>query len=160
MDITEYAKTSKLPLKTLRWMVKENYINNPLDEINLIGLGLLEKLWMRRDYLRPQLRQFSKKRRLEFLEKVDLQTKWERYAYSRFKNLPENKKLSMKKLINEIEITFGFTIEKWHRDSLYRIRNRVYNLRRKQKTKQKTFVKTGKQRKRNVVSLFCKNEGE
>lgn len=55
MKITDYARQSKLSLKILRWMVKEKFINDPLDEFDLLSLELLEKVWMRWDYLRAQL---------------------------------------------------------------------------------------------------------
>ena len=133
MDISLYVKGSRLPLKTLRWMAKEKMIQNPLSKEDLIGLAILEKVWMRRDYLRPQFSQFSKKRRKEFLEKVDLETKWERYAFSRFKNLSPGKRLRMKKLIEEIEITFGFIVNYYQTKQLYKIRQRVYDMRKAKK---------------------------
>lgn len=133
MDISEYSKNSRVPLKTLRWMVQEKMIEDPLSKKDLIGLALLEKLWMRRDYLRPQLSQFSRKRRQEFLDKVDLETKWERYAYSRFINLPPGERLRMKKLIEEIEITFDFGLNYHQVKRLYTIRKKVYNKRKASK---------------------------
>ena len=137
MDINQYARQSRLPLKILNWMVGQQIIHDPLTKEDLIGLGLLEKVWMRRDYLRPQLSQFSKKRRQEFLEKVDLETKWERYAFSRFRNLPAGEKIGMKQLVDEIEITFDFTLNWWQIKRLYRVRQKIYHLRMKEKRLQK-----------------------
>ena len=137
MNIEQYAKESKLPLKILRWMVRENMVQNPLSDTDLIGLSLVEKLWMRRDYLRAQLSQFSKKKRKEFLEKVDLKTKWERYAFARFRNLDDGDKVHMKQLVDEIEMTFNFTLDRWQIKRLYRVREKVYNLRRREKRRLK-----------------------
>jgi len=137
MEIKEYALQSKLSLKILRWMVVEKIINDPLDEFDLLGLELLEKVWMRRDYLRAQLSQFSLKKRKEFLEKADLKTKWERYAFSRYRNLKEGEKISMKQLINEIEMTFNFELDHWNTKRLYQVREKVYNQRKSEKRRLK-----------------------
>lgn len=130
MEIKEYAKQSKLPLKILLWMVKEKFINDPLDEFDLLGLELLEKVWMRRDYLRAQLSRFSKKKRQTIIETAPLKTKWERYAFSRYRNLEDGEKIHMKQLIYEIEMTFNFSLERWHKRRLYKVRQKIYNLRR------------------------------
>jgi len=118
-------------------MVVENIIHDPLTKEDLVGLELLEKVWMRRDFLRPQLSQFSKKRRQEFLEKVDLETKWERYAFSRFRNLPAGEKIGMKQLVDEIEMTFDFTLNWWEIKRLYQVRQKIYDLRRREKRLEK-----------------------
>ncbi|HFC00419.1 MAG TPA: hypothetical protein ENJ53_06395 [Phaeodactylibacter sp.] len=118
-------------------MVGQQIIQDPLTESDLIGLQTLEKVWMRRDYLRAQLSQFSKKRRQEFLEKVDLETKWERYAFSRFRNLPAGEKIGMKQLVDEIEMTFDFTLNWWQKKRLYQVRQKIYHLRMKEKRLQK-----------------------
>jgi len=133
MNIEQYAKESKLPLKILRWMVRENMVQNPLSDTDLIGLSLVEKLWGKKNFLRVQLTQFSYKRRLHLIQTSDLESKWERYAFSRFKNLPPKKKIKMQTIINEIELTYGFEIKPWHKSKLYKIRQKVYDLRRKEK---------------------------
>ena len=51
MEIKEYAKTSKIPLKTLRWMERIKTISDPLPDNDLIGLKLLENLWGLHDFL-------------------------------------------------------------------------------------------------------------
>lgn len=137
MDIKHYARQSRLPLKILRWMVAEKMIHDPLQEEDQPGLKLLEKVWMRRDYLRPQLSQFSQKNRQKFLEKVDLKTKWERYAFARFRNLADGEKIQMKQLVDEIEMTFNFTLNRWQIKQLYRVRQKVYDLRRREKRLEK-----------------------
>lgn len=129
MQIHRYAKTSTLPLKTLYWMVRNQVINNPLSDEDLIGLQLLEKVWGRREILRTQLSIFSKKRRLELIDTADIATKWERYAMSRFRNIQPGKRLSMERLINEIELTFDFILKAPHIKRLYQIRRKAYNRR-------------------------------
>ncbi len=137
MNIEIYAEQSVLSRKILRWMVKNEMIQNPLSEDNLLGLKLLETTWCKREILRSQLRQFSKKRRLHLIDSADFETKWERYAFSRFNNLEDGERLTLKKLVDEIEITFGFTLKQVHKKRLYKVRQRSYN-------KRKTLVKTGK----------------
>jgi hypothetical protein len=118
-------------------MVKNEMIENPLSEDNLLGLRLFEKTWYKREILRSQLSHFSRKRRLQLIDSADFETKWERYAFSRFNNLKEGERLTVKKLTDEIEITFGFTLSQVHKARLYKVRQRVYN-------KRKMLVKNGK----------------
>ncbi len=118
-------------------MARKGWIENPLTELDLVSLELLENTWLSREILRPQLAQFSKQRRQEFLEKVDLKTKWERYAFSRFRKLSAVKKISMKQLVDEIEMTFDFTLNRWQIKRLYRVRQKVYDLRRREKRLEK-----------------------
>lgn len=114
-------------------MVKEKFINNPLDEFDLLSLELLEKVWWKSDFIRPQLLKYSRKDRQALIETADLKTKWERYAFSRYRNLEDGEKVHMKQLINEIEITFNFTLNWYQKKQLYQIRQKVYNLRRNKK---------------------------
>ena len=133
MDINLYARNSRLPRKILLWMVRKEYIRNPLLEEDIIGLRLLEKVWWKSEILRSQLMKYSRKDRKALIETADLPTKWERYAYSRFNNLKRGEKLSMKKLIKEIEMTYDFTLDRSHVRQLYRVRQRIYNRRKKTK---------------------------
>lgn len=145
MDIAQFATQSRLPLKILKWMETEKFIHNPLTEEDLIGLRLLEKVWCSREVLRCQLSTFSKERRLNLISSADIKTKWERYAYSRYRNLKGDEKLSMKMLIEEIQLTFNFQLNHSHIRKLYRVRKRVYNERTKQKNCPKTLLNSGKQ---------------
>lgn len=150
MDISQYGKRSRLPLKTLHLMVSKKIIHDPLTDEDVIGLRLLEKVWWKSEILRSQLLKFSKKDRQALIETADIQTKWERYAYSRFRNLPSGKKIAMKQLVEEIEMTFDFVLSRNHLKRLYKIRKRVYN----QRNKQRNIAEQQKQIKRNEVSLI------
>lgn len=132
MDIKEYAKTSKLPLKTLRWIARKEIIRDPLTGNELIGLELLENLWGKREVIRPQIRQLSLKNRKALIDTCDLETKWERYAYSRFMNLESDKRLFMKNLILEIELTYHFKLSIFEIKKLYIIRKRVHRAKERQ----------------------------
>ena len=149
MDISLYVKTSRLPRKILLWMVRKHIITDPLTDEDLIGLRLLERVWWKSEILRAQLVKYSRKDRQALIETADIQTKWERYAYSRFCNLPSGEKLAMKQLVGEIETTFNFVLKGVHRQRLYKIRKKVYN----QRNTSEKITKQQKQIKRNVVSL-------
>jgi hypothetical protein len=73
------------------------------------------------------------KARLSFIRTADLPTKWERYAYSRFRNQEEGKILAMQTVVEEIEITFGFSLSSQHVKRLYKIRNRAQVSRHREK---------------------------
>ncbi|MFH2124520.1 MAG: hypothetical protein ABIJ50_13690 [Pseudomonadota bacterium] len=132
MDIKGYAANSRLPLKTLRWMVAQEIISDPLTDNELIGLELLKKLWGKMDFVRPQLRQMNKKNRKPFIETCKFDTKWERSAYSRMMNIESGERLSMKKLIRDIEVTFLFELSIFQIKRLYQIREIAYKARKKQ----------------------------
>jgi len=136
MEIKEYAKTSKIPIKTLRWMERIKTISDPLPDNDLIGLKLLENLWGLHDFLRPQLSQKNIKYRKALIDTCDLKTKWERYAYSRFMNLEPGKRLFMNKLIAEIELTYRFKLSIFDIRKLYRVRKRVHRAKERQVKKE------------------------
>ena len=136
MEIKEYAKTSKISLKTLRWMKRSKKISDPLQDNDVIGLQLLENLWGLHDFLRPQLRQKNIKYRKALIETCDLETKWERYAFSRFMNLQPDKRLFMKNLIAEIELTFRFRMSVFDIRKLYRVRKRAHRAKERQVQKE------------------------
>ena len=136
MKIKEYAKTSKIPLKTLRWMERIKTISDPLPDNDLIALKLLEKLWGLHDFLRPQLSQKNVKYRKVLIATCDLETKWERYAFSRFMNLASDKRLFMENLIAEIELTFRFKMSVFDIRKLYRVRKRAHRAKERQVQKE------------------------
>ena len=136
MKIKEFAKTSKIPLKTLRWMERIKTISDPLPVSDLIGLKLLEKLWGLHDFLRPQLSQKNVKYRKALIATCDLETKWERYAFSRFMNLAPDKRLFMANLIAEIELTFRFRMSVFDIRKLYRVRKRAHRAKERQVQKE------------------------
>jgi len=133
MTIREFAKESRIPKGVLLYMNREGIIQDPLCQEDLIGLHLLEKIWGRKEVLRPQLAKLSMKARLSFIRTADLPTKWERYAYSRFRNQEEGKILAMQTVVEEIEITFGFSLSSQHVKRLYKIRNRAQVSRHREK---------------------------
>ena len=135
IDITNYATVTSIPKRVLRYLNREGIIQDPLCREDLIGLRFLEKLWGRKEVLRAQLSRLSMKARLNFLRTADLPTKWERYAYSRFHSLNPGKKLAMHTVIEEIQTTFYFLLNKQQINRLYKIRNRVQVARHREKNR-------------------------
>ncbi|MCK9294329.1 MAG: hypothetical protein M0P70_04545 [Desulfobulbaceae bacterium] len=133
ITITEFAKNSSIPKKVLRYLNRAGIIQDPLRPEDRTGLQFLEKIWGRKEVLRPQLTKLSMKARLSFIRTADLPTKWERYAYSRFRNQEPGKKLAMQSVIEEIETTFFFRLNKQQITRLYKIRNRAQVARHREK---------------------------
>lgn len=145
VEITEFVKESRIPLKTLRLLLKTGLIQDPLTDEDLAGLRFLDKTWANRDLMRAQLASFSIVRRKRLLETTDLETKWERYAYARLMNLKPDQQFRMTVLFYEIQETYKFTLDKYHKRRLYQIRDKVYHQRRKMKAALKSSVNTGNQ---------------
>ena len=133
ITITEFAKDSRIPKRVLRYLNREGMIEDPLCQEDQIGLLLLEKVWGRKEVIRSQLTKLSMRARLNFIRTADLPTKWERYAYTRFRNQKEGKSLAMQIVVEEIEITFGFSLNNQQIKSLYKVRNRVQVARHREK---------------------------
>jgi hypothetical protein len=127
MNIKDYAKTSKIPLKTLRAVVRKGYIPEILTDRDLYAMGLVEKLWSWRDFMRAQIVKLNVKDRKALIETCKFATKWERYAYSRMMNLQPEQELPMKKLFQEIETTFLFKLSPQQVRILYKLRKSVQN---------------------------------
>jgi hypothetical protein len=118
--ITEYSRKSPLPRKILLLLQRKQIIQDPLTQEDLIGLHLLEQVWGDRNVLRPQISRMSRSTREKFIRTVALSSKWERYAYSRYFNQEPGSRLSLKQVIEEIQITFRFELSK---QQISRIRN-------------------------------------
>jgi hypothetical protein len=123
--IAEYAEESVIPKRTLTHLNRAEIIRDPLQNEDLLCLHFLELVWCDRELLRSQLRRLSLKARTSLIQTAGLNTKWERYAFSRFRNQKEGSILSMQKVVDEIETTFGFKPNKQHLRRLYRVRNRA-----------------------------------
>ena len=136
MEIKEFSTRSTIPGNVLFYLNRQGIIKNPLSQEEQICLVFLEKIWGRKPVLRAQLSRLSMKARLSFLRTANLQTKWERYAYSRFRNLESGKKLAVQSLIEEIQTTFGFFMNKKQIKRLYTLRNRAQVAKHREKSGQ------------------------
>ncbi len=132
-SISEFVTNSVIPKRVLRYLHREGIILDPLSQENQICLHFLEQVWGCKEVLRPQLTKLSMKARLNFIRTTDLASKWERYAYSRFQNQEQGRKLPMATVVGEIEVTFGFRLNKKQKQCLHTIRNRAQVARHRQK---------------------------
>ena len=133
MTISEYARQSQIPQRVLRQLQREGIIEDPLCREDHLNLQFLEKIWGKKEVLRPQLSRMSMKARLNFLRTTDLTSKWERYAYTRFRSQESGQKLAMQTVLDEIETTFSFRLNRQQIKRLYRIRNRAQVARHREK---------------------------
>ena len=125
-SLVEFAKHSPIPKKVLLLLNREGLIQDPLAQVDQIGLHLLEKLWGRKDVLRPQLNRMSMKARVSFLRTATLNSKWERYAYSRFYNQETGSGLSLATVIEEIQTTFRFRLSKQQFNRVKTLRHQAW----------------------------------
>ncbi|MBU0944719.1 MAG: hypothetical protein KJ804_19605 [Proteobacteria bacterium] len=133
ISITDYAKQTPIPKRTLSYLHRMGIIDDPLRQEDLAGLCFFEQIWGNKELLRAQLTCLSIKARLSFVRTADLPSKWERYAYSRYYNLQPGAKLPMRAVVEEIQTTFGFLLKKQQINRLYQIRNRVQVVKHREK---------------------------
>ena len=123
--LANFARHSPIPRKVLLYLHRQQLIQDPLRREDLFGLRLLEQVWGRKEVLRPQLNRMSLRTRQSFLRTVSLNTKWERYAYSRFYNGKPGTRLSVRLVVDEIQTTFRFQLTKQQLRRVLTIRNRA-----------------------------------
>ena len=129
MNIKDYAATSKIPIKILRAAVRRGFVPEILTDRDLYAMGIVEKLWLWRDFMRAQIVKLNAKDRKTLIETSKFNTKWERHAYSRMMNLPYGEELPMEKLFHELEVSFQFKLSYQQKRILYKIRKSVQNKR-------------------------------
>ncbi len=142
LSINEFAVESIIPKRVLRYLHREGIVSEPLGHEDQVGLRFLEKVWGVKEVLRPQLSKLSMPARISLVRTADLASKWERYAYSRFRNQPQGTKLLMKIVREEIEVTFGFRLSKQQKNRLYTLRNRAQVARSREKNRAEKNLKT------------------
>ena len=123
--LDDFARQSPIPRKVLLYLHRQQLIQDPLSREDLLGLRLLEQVWGNKEILRPQLNLMSVRTRQSFLRTVSLNSKWERYAYSRFYNGKPGTRLSVRLVVDEIQTTFRFQLTKAQLRQVLAIRNRA-----------------------------------
>jgi len=123
--LADFARHSPIPRKVLLYLHRQHLIQDPLSRDDLMGLRLLEQVWGNKEILRPQLNRMSLRTRESFLRTVRLDTKWERYAYSRFYNSKPGTRLSVRLVVDEIQTTFRFQLTRQQLRRVMTIRNRA-----------------------------------
>jgi len=140
VEIAEFAKKSRVPLKTLRALLRAGLIHEPLTDEDLCGLRFVETAWANAALLRAQIASLTVPRRQRLIETADLETQWERYAFSRYANLKEGQSVSISLLCYEIEETFKFKPDPFHKKRLRAIRSMVQNRKSRRKKRLKSSI--------------------
>ena len=73
--------------------------------------------------------------RERFIRTVGLNSKWERYAYSRYFNQEPESRLSLTQVIEEIQITFRFEMNRKQINRIRKIRTQAQVARHREKKK-------------------------
>jgi hypothetical protein len=133
--ITDYACQSPIPRTILLLMERKEIIQDPLTQEDLIGLHILEQIWGNRAVLRAQLNRMSLHTRKRFIRTVALNSKWERYAYSRYFNQEPERRLSLMQVVEEIQITFRFEMTRKQINRIRKIRTQAQVARHREKKK-------------------------
>ena len=123
--LDDFARQSAIPRKVLLYLHRQQLIQDPPSRDDLLGLRLLEQVWGNKEILRPQLNRMSLQTRQSFLRTVSLNSKWERYAYSRFYNSKPGVRLAVRLVVDEIQTTFRFQLTKAQLRRVLTIRNRA-----------------------------------
>ena len=125
MTVNDFASWSTIPKRILTYLHQSGVIDDPLSSNDIVCLQFLESLWGNKEIIRAQLNRLSLNARQSFLRTAHLNAKWQRYAFSRFFNMPAGRKLPLSALIDEIQTTYQFRLTPTNIKSLRLIRNRA-----------------------------------
>jgi hypothetical protein len=150
MVIDDYAKTSKIPAFVLKKISWNGLVEVPLSEDDIKCLNFLEKIWedqaICHALIHKRLIRKSKKARVAFLNTIDLETKWERYAFSRFFNYdPKDhggRRLHLSVVKEDLKKYLNFSPDYFQMRRLYEVRKMVYNIRAREKKRKSKKVNT------------------
>ena len=137
MELEEFARISRIPLALLKKIARAGMVENPLSENDILGLTFLEKIrgneGLCKVLLYKHLVKKSKMARVAYLNTIDLETKWERYVFSRFYNYDASKKggrnLKMARVIEDLKKYLHFEPNHFQIKRLYSVRKKAYRLR-------------------------------
>lgn len=118
--------------KTLKRLKADGLISDPMTDVDFEFLDRLKKIWVNHWYLSQMSMQHSKETR-EAIMVLPGYSKIDRYVLNTYLNLGEGKTLTIKVILQRIESFFGVGI--YDRNSVKRIRQVAYNLRRQSQNK-------------------------
>ncbi len=113
-------------MKLLRKMHREYIIGDPLTLEELRGLAMIRDVWHREWFLRMALSYFSHARRLELIQKPEL-NRLERYILKFYLNAREDERIGV---IDVISLVDHFFKTKVTPKQVRRIRSMAYEIRR------------------------------
>ena len=149
MELEEFARISRIPLPLLKKIARVGLVENPLSENDILGLTFLEKIrdneGLCKVLLYKHLVKKSKTARVAYLNTIDLETKWERYVFSRFYNYKAEEKggrnLKMSKVIEDLKKYLHFQPNHFQIKRLYLVRKKAYRLRAEKKHEEQALPK-------------------
>jgi hypothetical protein len=150
MVIDDYAKVSKIPAIILKKISSKGLVKVPLSEDDIKCLNFIEKVWEDKAICHALIHKLlirkSKKARVAFLNTIDLETKWERYAFSRFFNYdPKDhggRKLHLSVVVEDLKNYLNFSPDYFQVRRLYKVRKMVYNIRAREKKRKHITINT------------------
>ena len=149
MELEEFARISRIPLALLKKIARAGMVENPLSENDILGLTFLEKIrgneGLCKVLLYKHLVKKSKMARVAYLNTIDLETKWERYVFSRFYNYDASEKggrnLKMSKVIEDLKKYLDFQPNHFQIKRLYSVRKKAYRLRAEKRREEEALPK-------------------
>lgn len=149
MELMDFAITSRIPLALLKKIARAGMVEIPLSENDIIGLNFLEKIRGNEELCKvlfyKHLVKKSKRAREAYLNTIDLETKWERYVFSRFYNYNTKEKggrnLKMSKVIENLKNYLNFEPNHFQIRRLYSVRKKAYRLRAEKKREEQLLPK-------------------
>ena len=149
MELENFARISRIPLALLKKIARAGVVEVPLSEHDILGLKFLEKIrdneGLCKELLYKHLVKKSKKAREAYLNTIDLETKWERYAFSRFYNYNSEEKggrnLKMSKVIEDLKNYLKFEPNHFQVKRLYSVRKKAYRLRAEKRREEQLLPK-------------------
>ena len=149
MELEDFARISRIPLSLLKKIARAGMVENPLSENDILGLTFLEKIrgneGLCKVFLYKHLVKKSKMARVAYLNTIDLETKWERYVFSRFYNYNADEKggrhLKMSRVIEDLKKYLHFEPNPFQIKRLYSVRKKAYRLRAEKKREEQVLPK-------------------
>ena len=149
MELEDFARISRIPLSLLKKIARAGMVENPLSENDILGLTFLEKIrgneGLCKVFLYKHLVKKSKMARVAYLNTIDLETKWERYVFSRFYNYNASEKggrnLKMSRVIEDLKKYLHFDPNTFQIKRLYSVRKKAYRLRAEKKREEQVLPK-------------------
>ena len=149
MELEDFARISRIPLALLKKIARAGIVEIPLSENDILGLRFLEKIRENNEICKVlfyrHLVKKSKKARVAYLNTFDLETKWERFVFSRFFNYRAEEKggrnLKMSKVIEDLKNYLNFEPNYFQIKRLYSVRKKAYRLRAEKKRDENSLPK-------------------
>lgn len=126
IDLRKAVTLFTIPPKFIWQLHRRGIIGNPISNEEIKGLAILNSIWGKAWFLRPQLARYSEARRKELFFKPEL-SRVERYMLKCYLNLEEGKRLRTTEVITRVKNYLGVTVTV---KQVMKIRSMAYEIRR------------------------------